>query len=610
MADFDALFDALEGGLAAGDDDPPSQPLNGTSCWPEVPTEKDPFLFDVGAGAKTSDCRLEGSVPASPIPVNPQLSVEPDWDDTDVSNIADPLADWDDGFPSVPSAAASTDRPSPPLEWDPLPAAAQAPDADTDAAFDISFASVAPSPASLSIHRPTVPASPMTVFMPPSPPPPPQQQQQQQLVTAASLPLFADSLLPRTPPSTLQPRVLRWLLGTAAEVLRRLERGEDPTTAFVAADTGQPLLPPLVSTVQGVGGAQSDRFDGAQELAGLLRVMATCRALLQRGCTASTREVYYLHAPFFRSQADSNAAIAKLCAAAGCARHELGLLAAARGWFAGRVRLLLDTADAFDAAATDSPLPGDQGGTPVAQSIPADAVETTADGPQSLRFVNCGAEFVLVVEKECIFRRLCEDRLWARLPCVVLTGCGFPDLATRAFLFHLHRQLRLPVFGLCDWNPFGAAILRCYRDGSRTTPQANRWTVPVRWLGVRCDDIETFAAPARCMQVLTAKDREKALAMLRDPTVLADADMVREIEVFLQQGAKMEIEGLLVCMDTTLRFEMKYESAFVHLAFIYLFRMPFLLLLYRQITFTFFRKPIFQRSSGSRTTYEGDIAYV
>ena len=42
-------------------------------------------------------------------------------------------------------------------------------------------------------------------------------------------------------------------------------------------------------------------------------------------------------------------------------------------------------------------------------------------------------------------------------------SCGFPDFATRAFVRQLHERLRLPVLGLADLNPFGIAILACYR---------------------------------------------------------------------------------------------------------------------------------------------------
>ena len=41
---------------------------------------------------------------------------------------------------------------------------------------------------------------------------------------------------------------------------------------------------------------------------------------------------------------------------------------------------------------------------------------------------------VLVVEKESVFRRLVDDGFTSRLPCVLLTACGFPDYASRAAL--------------------------------------------------------------------------------------------------------------------------------------------------------------------------------
>lgn len=44
------------------------------------------------------------------------------------------------------------------------------------------------------------------------------------------------------------------------------------------------------------------------------------------------------------------------------------------------------------------------------------------------------ARYILVVEKDCIFQRLVQDKLHERLPMVLVTAKGMPDLATRAFL--------------------------------------------------------------------------------------------------------------------------------------------------------------------------------
>ena len=58
-------------------------------------------------------------------------------------------------------------------------------------------------------------------------------------------------------------------------------------------------------------------------------------------------------------------------------------------------------------------------------------------------------------QSDGIFNRLCNDRFWQIIPCVLVTGKGFPDLATRAFVRKLSDLLKLPVLGLADWNPFG-----------------------------------------------------------------------------------------------------------------------------------------------------------
>lgn len=64
-----------------------------------------------------------------------------------------------------------------------------------------------------------------------------------------------------------------------------------------------------------------------------------------------------------------------------------------------------------------------------------------------------GARFILVVEKDAIFARLAEDRIWDSTPCVLVTGCGVPDVATRALVRLLHNSLNIPVYGLFDCNP-------------------------------------------------------------------------------------------------------------------------------------------------------------
>jgi len=69
---------------------------------------------------------------------------------------------------------------------------------------------------------------------------------------------------------------------------------------------------------------------------------------------------------------------------------------------------------------------------------------------------------IVVVEKETVFQRIVREApshpVLSR--CVIITGCGYPDVGTRAFLFKITGQDRsVPVVGLVDWNASGAHIL-------------------------------------------------------------------------------------------------------------------------------------------------------
>ena len=48
--------------------------------------------------------------------------------------------------------------------------------------------------------------------------------------------------------------------------------------------------------------------------------------------------------------------------------------------------------------------------------------------------IRSDAQFILVVEKDAAFMRLAEDRFYNSYPCIIITGKGQPDVATRLFL--------------------------------------------------------------------------------------------------------------------------------------------------------------------------------
>ncbi|CAD7704466.1 unnamed protein product [Ostreobium quekettii] len=158
-----------------------------------------------------------------------------------------------------------------------------------------------------------------------------------------------------------------------------------------------------------------------------------------------------------------------------------------------------------------------------------------------MRF-QCDARYVLVVEKDAIFQRLTEDRFFDMVPCVMVTGKGMPDVATRMFLRKLCDCFPwMTVLGLVDWNPSGVAILSVYKYGShRMGLESPRYALPsLRWLGVRSPMLQ-HVDPAM-FQPLTARDR--ALSRTLRSRLAHEPSWVEEICSMDETGRKAEIEA-------------------------------------------------------------------
>jgi DNA topoisomerase VI subunit A len=61
--------------------------------------------------------------------------------------------------------------------------------------------------------------------------------------------------------------------------------------------------------------------------------------------------------------------------------------------------------------------------------------------------VHESVKYLLVIEKEGVFRRLVEDNIFSTVPCIICTGSGFPDVATRAFVSKVSKLTKLTVLG-------------------------------------------------------------------------------------------------------------------------------------------------------------------
>ena len=222
-----------------------------------------------------------------------------------------------------------------------------------------------------------------------------------------------------------------------------------------------------------------------RHLAQLWAVLAAIHATLASDGRCTQRELWYRlkttgmfasGPPLVNDRVlDACAAVSFRCGAA-IRRETLGVIAAPRGQMTGCITLL-----ATDGSGAP-PRPLDDGEV---FQVPGDT-----ELVRSLRFAaGSRARVVLVVEKDSIFRRLVADRFTERLPSVLITASGYPDLATRALVGSVVGALGVRCFALTDYNPHGSASAtieppmppnhqsprRAANPSSRVVPRCVRW---------------------------------------------------------------------------------------------------------------------------------------
>ncbi|KAF4223769.1 hypothetical protein CNMCM8980_010285 [Aspergillus fumigatiaffinis] len=171
-------------------------------------------------------------------------------------------------------------------------------------------------------------------------------------------------------------------------------------------------------------------------------------------------------------------------------------------------------------------------------------------------------KWVLILEKEAVYRRLSRSSYHTRAAAgkgVLVTGKGYPDLSTRAFVRKLVDETRhLPAeeaprfYAFVDSDPDGMAIMSTYKYGSMAHARENEKlnVSKLRWLGLRTSDViggaDSFGDEAFIR--LSPRDRKKAIAMLANNPVWAEDGPEQEWRTELQQmlmlNLKAEIEIL------------------------------------------------------------------
>jgi DNA topoisomerase-6 subunit A len=265
-------------------------------------------------------------------------------------------------------------------------------------------------------------------------------------------------------------------------------------------------------------------------------VGSACQELLASGKTTSIRDLYYLtkhtigdaKQNTFEEQDESDPIIEDLEVTIDALREELHLFASNKGNLVGEVTLV-DSGDTIDARRMGS------GGWGVPSIVEAEVIQ----------FKKCEAKFILLVEKDAVFRRLNEDRFWKKHHCILIHGGGQPPRGVRRLLNRMHVELDLPVYVLVDNDPWGFYIYSVVKQGSiNLAYESMRMAVPkARFIGLSTFDKKKFGLPDNVTIKLTDDDQKRAKQMLGYPWF--DKKIWRhEIEGLMKSGIKLEIEAL------------------------------------------------------------------
>ncbi|PGH09411.1 hypothetical protein AJ80_07686 [Polytolypa hystricis UAMH7299] len=278
-----------------------------------------------------------------------------------------------------------------------------------------------------------------------------------------------------------------------------------------------------------------------------MRILGHISDAIHGNFTTSKRDIYYTDPACFGSQKVVDAFVDDIAFTIGVDRTALHVVAAAKGLMAGSYKIMLKNNSSVDVgSAVDGML------------IPR--IETIEQVYLS------GVRWILVIEKEAVFHRLATSNYHKASAAgngILITGKGYPDLNTRAFLRLLSTPRNSPpIYILVDSDPDGIAIMSTYKYGSvaQLHENANLNVPTLEWLGLRASDTgccgsgggatntNTMGGGDEALIPLTLRDRKKARAMLERSPVFAEDGPERrwrtELQHMLMVNVKAEIEVL------------------------------------------------------------------
>ncbi len=334
-------------------------------------------------------------------------------------------------------------------------------------------------------------------------------------------------------------KTLKKLEGMAKDTLTMVKGGKNPYLSIPTRTLANVRFNEKSQVIELKGDKQKRYFFNvgqAKRFMQMFLVANACKELIGVDKTTSIRDLYYMtkhtlgtsRQNTFEEQEESDPIIEDLEVTIDALREELNLFASNRGSLVGQVTLV-DAGDVIDGRRMGS------GGW----SIPSIVEDNT------IQFRKCEAKFVLLVEKDAVWRRLNEDKFWKKYKCILVTGQGQPPRGVRRLCRRMTRELKLPLYVLVDNDPWGFYIYSVLKQGSiNLAYESMRMAVPeARFIGLSSFDKDKFKLSDNVVIRMEDVDISRAKQMLSYPW-FQRKEWQREIEHMVKSGVKLEIESL------------------------------------------------------------------
>ncbi|KAJ1609807.1 putative topoisomerase VIA [Cryptosporidium canis] len=232
----------------------------------------------------------------------------------------------------------------------------------------------------------------------------------------------------------------------------------------------------------------------------------------QRGRRLTLRELYYHNSFLFKNQSQVNRLVQKILKVP---RISLGLFPSPKGIVGGRIKLIHRDSGILDVEE---------------HGISGVTITDIFDPYENKYVIKTNVKYLLLIEKASIFQYLMEREIYNRIPCLIITGKGFPDISTRRFVSEIINKSEVTTLFLGDFDPHGINIYLTYVRGSNNFESKMAACSDIYYLGIQHED--TIILPSDTRIVLSENDKSTLKSLIEDP-------IIKECKPLLQQCIHM-----------------------------------------------------------------------